>query len=206
MPLWGNLDNATGNQKPLFANTSNATSRSTIHGTGNNVANSATFYGQVFGISTGEKSNTTGAGPKLTHAGWVSQKIGTGPITAAAIATRGSGLNAAGFLVVTDTSVHGQGASVNISYTIANTANLLEASSSDPTLNGINTITIVSGGSGYSNSTQLSVKVSDSANITQPTFVFSLGGRGDRVSYETLVAMGSITGDDARDDGFFPGT
>lgn len=203
MPLWGNLDNATGNQKPLFANTSNATSASTIHGA---AANTVKYYGSVFGISTNEKSNTTGAGPKLTHAGWVSQKIGTGPISAVAIATRGEGLNAAGFLVVTDTSVHGQGASVNISYTIANTANLLEAYSDDPTLNGINTVTIVSGGSGYSNATQLSVKVSDSANITQPTFTFTLGGRGGRVSYETLVATGSITGDDARDDGFFPGT
>lgn len=203
MTLWGSIEHASGNQKPVFANTSNATSSSTINGS---IANTNAGYGNVIGISTNEKSNASGDGAKLTHSGWVSQKIGTGPVTAVAIATRGTGLNTTGFLVVTDTSVHGQGASLNVSYTIANTLNLLQASSSLPSLNGINTVTIVSGGSGWSNATLMSVKVSDAANTTQPTFTFTLGGRAGRVSYETLVATGSITGDDPRDDGYFPGT
>jgi len=203
MPLWGNTEYASGNQKPVFANTSNATSSSTINGT---VANTIAYYGNIVGISANEKSNSSGAGPKLTHAGWVSQKIGTGPISDVQIATRGAGLNTAGFIVVTDTSPHGQGASVNISYTIANTANLLQASSANSTLNGISTLTVVSGGSGYSNASQLTAKVSQSTNTTQPTFTFVLGGRGGRVAYETIVAMGSIASDDTRDNDFFPGT
>lgn len=203
MPLWGNQDLASGNLKPVFANTSNATSASSINGS---VANTNAFYGNVYGVSPSEKSNTAGEGPKATHSGWVSQKIGTGPVTAVAIATRGTGLNTAGFLVVTDPSPHGQGASVNISYTIANTANLLQASSSLPSLNGINTVTVVSGGQGYSNASVLTVKVSDPANTTQPTFTFTLGGRAGRMTYETLVAGGSIFGDDTRDNAFFPGT
>lgn len=201
MPLWGNTDAASGYQKPVFANTSNATVASTINGS---VANTYAGYGNMVGISTNEKSNASGDGPKATHAGWVSQKIGTGPITGVTIVTKGAGINAAGNLMLVDTSPHGQGVA-NISFTIANTLNVLEASSSNSTSNGLNTVTIVSS-SGWSNASAFSVKVSNAANTTQPTIALTLGGRAGRVNYETIVATGSITGDDTRDNQFFPGT
>lgn len=199
MPLWGNRDLASGNQKPLFANTSNAYSNSTINGTR---ANTDHYYGNMFGVSATEQQTNAKHG---AHAGWTTQKIGTGPISAVAIATRGTGINTAGFLVVTDESILGQGTGVNISYTIANTANLLQASSSNPALNGINTVTIVNAGSGYSNGAAITAKVSESTNTTQPTFVFDLGGRGGRQMFETIVAMGSMTDDDPRDNAVFSG-
>lgn len=69
MPLWGNVDTVSGNQKPVFANTGPSTA---------NTNPAKIMYGNVWGVSVTEKSNTSGDGPKTTHAGWVSQKIGTG--------------------------------------------------------------------------------------------------------------------------------
>jgi hypothetical protein len=202
MPLWGNRDLASGNQKPVFANTSNATSNSTINGTR---ANTAKYYGNMYGVSATETQNAF-TSHISAHAGWISQKIGTGPISRIEIATRGTGINTAGFLLVTDGSPLKQGANLNISYTIANTLNLLQSSSSNSTLNGINTITIVSGGDGWSNidPSYITVKVNQS-NTTQPTFTLTAGGRAGRINYETIVAMGSITDDDPRDNTYFTG-
>lgn len=200
MPLWGRIESASGNQKPLFANTSNGYSNSTINGA---TANGYGGYGNMIGVSATEKANATGDGPKTTHAGWVSQKIGTGPIVGFNITSRGASLNTSGFLIITDTSPLGQGVA-NIAYSIANTQNLLQVSA-NATLNGVNTLTVVSS-SGWSNATSFTVKVSDPANTAQPVITsLILGGRAGRVSYETIVAMGTITGDDSRDDSYFPG-
>lgn len=199
MALWGNIDYPNSNQKPVFANTTLTTSNSTINGTSANLV-----YGVVAGVSEGEQSNTTK--PLVPqHAGWVSFKIGTGPITEASIATGGTGINAAGFLVLTDGSALAKGTGANISFTIANTQNTLQAYSTNSAWNGVATLTIVNGGSLYSNSSAITVKVSNATNTTQPTITFTLGGRGDRITSETLVAMGSITLDDPTDNTFFSG-
>jgi hypothetical protein len=198
MPLWGNQDTANGVFKPVFANTSNISSSSTINGS---AANTNAYYGNMYGVSAGEQDREAAHG---AHAGWTSQKIGTGPIDAISILTPGQGLNASGFLLVTDGSPLGQGAEANISYTIANTANTLQASSSNARLNGISTLTIVNGGSGFSNASLLTV-IPTGTNIALPTFSITLGGRGGRINYETIVAMGSISGDDPRDNTYFSG-
>ena len=122
--LWGNLDTVSGNQKPVFANTSNAHSQSTINGT---AANTATFYGNVMGVSATEEQNTLGLTQHPPHAGWVSVKYGTGPVTSIS-SVNGSGINAAGYLLLTDLSAQpGSGANVNASFTIANSQNTLQA-------------------------------------------------------------------------------
>lgn len=198
MPLWGNQDTANGIFKPVFANTTNAWSSSTINGA---KANTNKYYGNVYGVSEGEQSRTNKHG---SHAGWVSQKIGTGPIAAIDILTRGSGLNAAGFLLITDGSPLGTGTGANFAYTIANTQNLLQASSSNAQLNGIATLTLVSGGSGFSNVSYVTA-VPTGTNIALPTFAITLGGRAGRENYETIVAMGSMSGDDPRDNTYFSG-
>lgn len=200
MSLWGKLDTASGNQKPVFANTSNVQSNSSIHGT---AANTAKYYGAVMGVSTGEQANAASKPQNPVHAGWVSVKYGTGPVVSIS-ATGGSGINAAGYLLLTDTSAHGQGTSVNASFTIANSQNTLQSYSSNAQLNVINTITVVNGGSGWSNASAITV-VTNGANISQPTYTVTLGGRAGRIKTETLVAMGTISGDDPRDNVVYSG-
>lgn len=203
MPLWGNQDTANGYQKPLFANTTNAWSSSTINGSR---ANNVHYYGNMFGVSAAEQANTLSQadGAHSQHAGWVSQKIGTGPVVRIDIVNGGTGINAAGYLLITDSSVLGQGAGFNASFTIANSQNTLQSFSSNSTLNTINSITIVSGGSGFSAVSGLNVRTNGS-NTTWPSLSVTLGGRAGRQNYETIVAMGSITGDDPRDNAYFFG-
>ena len=137
--LWGNKDYSTGNNKPLWANTSNSTSNSTINRA---AANTMKFYGIVAGVSATEQQavQTATSTPHPQHAGWVSLKPGTGPITGITV-TGGTGINAAGYLTITDTSAWGNGRSANISFTIANSQNSLQGYSTNSTLNTISTIT-----------------------------------------------------------------
>ena len=200
MPLWSNKDYVTGNGKPLFANTSNAYSNSVINGT---EANTAKYYGIVAGVSATEEAVRAPASNSSAHAGWVSIKIGTGPISSISV-SGGTGINAAGFLTIADISAHGQGTSANISFTTANAQNTLQSSSSNSTLNTYGTFTIVNGGSGFSNASAITVRT-NGANTSLGTFTITLGGRGGRIQAETLVAMGSITFDDPRDNVFFSG-
>lgn len=200
MPLWGNKDYATGNNKPLYANTTNATSSSVINGT---AANTNAYYGIVAGVSTGEMANTTTSAKVPHHSGWVSLKIGTGPIVSIN-ATGATGINASGYLRITDGSVHGQGSGANISYTTANSQNTLQTYSTNPQLNTFGTFTVISGGSGFSNSAAI-VLGPTGTSISNGTITAVLGGRAGRVQTETLVAMGSITFDHPRDNVFFSG-
>lgn len=104
----------------------------------------------------------------------------------------------------TDGSVLGNGTGANASFTIANTLNTMQSYSTNASWNVINSITVNDGGSLFSNST--SILVEGPKAITNATFTVVLGGRGDRTNYETLVAMGSMVGDDDNDNVFFPGT
>ncbi len=88
---------------------------------------------------------------------------------------------------------------------MANTQNTLERFSTNPTWNGVGSITVVNGGSGWSNANAITGVVSNAANTTQPTVTVTLGGRAGRIHYETIVATGTITGDDPRDNVYFTG-
>lgn len=197
MSLWGNDDNATGNNKPKYANTSYRVSNSTINGS---KANTAKYYGAVYGVSATEQGNTLSiaAGHHPAHAGWVSQKIGTGPIKSISITNGGKGYNTAGFLTING----GGDGTVNVSYTIANSLNVLESYSTNAHYNTIATLTIVNGGAGFN--TAPTVRAT-AGNISPATFAVTLGGRAGRVNYETLVSMGSIAGDDPADNVYFQG-
>lgn len=200
MSLWGNIDYPTSNLKPVFANTTNASSNSTINGT---VANTNQYYGIVAGVSASETERANSTPQHPTHAGWVSMKIGTGPIASISV-SGGTGINAAGYLTITDTSVLGQGKDANISFTTANSQNTLQTYSTNSTLNTFGTFTIANGGSFYSNSADITIRT-NGANTSLGTFTVTLGGRAGRISTETLVAMGSITLDDPRDNVYFSG-
>lgn len=196
MSLWGNKDYATGNNKPVYANTTYLVSNSTINGS---KANTAKYYGAVWGVSATEAANTLVDGKKVAHAGWVSQKIGTGPIASIAIVSGGQGYNAAGFLTISG----GGDGTVNVSYTIANSQNTLQSYSSNARWNAIATLTIVNGGAGFNVAPTV---IAGGSNIAAASFAVTLGGRAGRVNYETLVAMGSMTEDNSADDKYFPGT
>jgi hypothetical protein len=201
MALWTNKDYVTGNGKPLFANTSNAYSNSTINGTS---ANTNAYYGIVAGVSATEETVSDGKAQHPAHAGWVSLKVGTGPIASIGITSGGTGINSAGYILVTDNSVLGQGTGANISFTIANSQNSLQSYSSNSTLNAISTITVVDGGSLFSNAAALTY-TTNGANTTAPVLSITLGGRAGRIQTETLIAMGSMTFDDPRDNVYFTG-
>lgn len=197
MSLWTNLDGVTGNGKPLYANTTYRVSNSTINGS---KANTAKYYGAVYGVSATEAANTFVDGKKVAHAGWVSQKIGTGPIASVTITNGGQNYNSAGYIVVSG----GGDGTVNLAYTIANSRNTLQTYSSNSYWNTIATVVIHSPGAGFNVAPTLVANGPNSANFA--TFSVTLGGRAGRVNYETLVAMGSMTGDDTGDDKYFPGT
>jgi hypothetical protein len=196
MSLWGNLDGRTGNNKPVYANTTYRISNSTING---NEANTAKYYGATYGVSVTEASNTLSDGKKVAHAGWVSQKIGTGPVASIAITSGGQGYNAAGFLTISG----GGDGTINVSYTIANSLNSMQSYSSNARQNVIASITINSPGAGFNVAPTV---IAGGSNIAPASFTVTLGGRAGRVQYETLVAMGSMTGDDPGDNNYFPGT
>lgn len=162
MSLWGNLDNATGNQKPIFANVSS-----------------------TYGVSVTEAANTLVDGPKITHSGWVKQSLGTGPVTELTITDAGEGYSN-GFLRITN----GGGSGANASFTVNEDGNVVS-------------VVINSGGSGY---TSAPTVVVPGSNTIVATVVATVGGRAGRRFYETLVATGSIAGDDTADNTYFPGT
>ena len=196
--LWGNKDHATGNNKPVYANTTYTVSNSTINGS---KANTAKYYGAVWGVSATEQANTLAIadGHHSQHAGWVTQKIGTGPVTAISITSGGQGYNSAGFLTISG----GGDGTINVSYTIANSLNTLQSFSSNARLNAIATITILNAGAGFNIAPTV---IAGGANIVAATFAVTLGGKAGRVQYETLVAMGSMTEDNSADNKYFPGT
>jgi hypothetical protein len=198
--LWGNKDFVSGNNKPVYANTSNVTSNSVINGT---AAGNVKFYGIVAGVSANEQELANSVPQKAAHAGWVSLKVGTGPIVGIS-ATGATGINAAGFLTISDTSVIGTGTGANISFTTANSQNTLQTFSSNSAWNTFGTFTVVNGGRGFTNAAAIVIRT-NGANTSLGTITASLGGRAGRVSTETLVAMGSMTFDDPKDNVWFTG-
>jgi hypothetical protein len=178
MPLWGNLDNASGNNKPKYANVAS-----------------------TMGVSVTEKSNAQAiaAGNIPPHSGWVKQTIGTGGITSITITSGGTGINASGFLTISG----GGGTGANASYTTANSQNTMQSFSTNPTLNVLATVVINNPGTGYTSAPTITYV---GANTTRPALTAVMGGRTGRKFYETLVATGTITGDDTADNTYFPGT
>lgn len=148
--------------------------------------------GNTYGVSATEKANTQGHGPKLAHAGWARVEIGRGPLANITITGAGTGINGSGYLTVTGGDATRQ---ANVSYS--------GGTGSNNSTNTVVSITINDYGAGYNSAPTITYT---GANTTRPTFSAVLGGRAGRVQSEVLVAIGSISGDDTRDNTFFPGT
>ena len=190
MALFGNID--ASNNAPNFSGLTGYDTSTT----GESLANSApsSVFGNtymsatrtavefgVFGLDVAEQAAMTEG--KATHAGWVARTKGAGPITS----------------VTANTNAVGPAASA-CTYTL-----------------------VLSGGGTNNTAAQVSVTTAATGRITTinvsnaglytgtPTtntfgntvFTITMGGRNGRTTFETLVAMGSMTGD-ASDDAIAP--
>lgn len=182
MSLWKSTDANTSVPKFAPATVNLAPTQNNSNTLFGNTQVSAIVTNQavgIFGVDTTEKSNTTGEGQKMAHAGWNLRRKGTGGIVSVA-GSGGSGYSATGFMTITGGGLINTAANISFSNTngtYAFTINNPGLYESTPTLTG-------PGG-------------------TSGTFTATMGGRANRVTYETLVAMGSMTGD-ASDDAILP--
>jgi len=204
MSLYGNVDNAANT--PIFAliqqskNTASSTDRTELFGnTTLNVYGPGRVEG-LFGVDPVEANlknytasgNYSSKGAGVT-AGWVLMKVGTGPIKTISIANGGQNYNTNGFLIITGSGPTGvNGSAANIRFEIANSLNTLQPFSTNSYLNTVSSVSIVNAGYGFTNT---AVAIAPGSNSTPATFTFTMGDRVGRIQCETLVAMGSITGD-----------
>jgi hypothetical protein len=183
MPLWNMTDVSTGAPKSLSIDNGQGISQNVQQQYQNvtvGVAHANVARG-VFGVDTFEKANATFEGPKMTHAGWVQRKVGTGYVSAITITNGGTGYtNGAGFLTFAG---GGAGSGANASYNVVNGA--------------IATIVVNSPGANYNVAPTVNAVATYSS---QATLAVVTGGRVGRREYITLVAAGSMSRDANTDD------
>ncbi len=145
--------------------------------TGQNLyANTTATTSTVFGADTTEVGVMT---KKIAHAGWQLRRRGTGALVSLAI-TGGTGY-ANGDTWTIGGAVTGANASGNLSTNATGGITSTVISTAGGTYYGTETVTITTSGG--------------TTGVLTPTF----GGRANRVHFETLVAMGSMTGDGSDD-------
>ena len=206
MSLWGNLD--ASNNAPVFWDaggySANASANASVTA---NAANGqiAGIFGNttigfsregvvagIFGVDSTEANTTftSGDGRTVTHAGWVYRVAGTGPVLSIAV-------NAAAISVNSFITFNGgsSGAEAGMTGNVAANARIFVN-----TTGHIVNVQISLGGS-YANTPRVEnlIHAANNALITpsysNAAFTLTMGGRANRVQQETLVAMGSMTGD-----------
>ena len=185
MSLWGNLDAANnapkhGDTAGYGGNTPQVTANTQVYYS--NTRNGAFITGSaigVFGVDAQEQINAEASANTLLgvpqHAGWVIRKTGMGPIVAISANAGSVGANS----YITFSQGNGRDGSGN---TAAN------AQISVNTAGYITSITLTNPGE-YANTPNARPNTGNAA------FTITMGGRANRVQTETLVAMGSIFGD-----------
>lgn len=196
MSLW-NKNDASSNSVKWVASSLNLGS-----GNANIAANNTALFGNTtvsafvgnvaigqFGVDTGEMANTSGESKKIAHAGWVKRTNFTGPLTSLTITNGGTGFNNTDVITVS-------GGITNATATIVTNST-----------GGIITVTPTAFGYGFKSVATSTVAVANSTGGSTggsgETLTPVFGGRAGRIQYETLVSMGTITGD-ASDDTQFP--
>lgn len=183
MALWSNTDANTSAPKYTVAS-----------GLGSD-ANGFTTFGNTqisafvtelavgtFGVDATEAQVTTGEAPFIQHAGWNLRKAGVGPV----------------LTITANTAATSPDGNVFITFSGGGTGNT--SANAQVFVNSVSDVieTIVVNDGGEYSSTPTGTVANSSAVLT-----IVMGGRANRVQYETLVAMGSMTGD-ADDDAIFP--
>jgi len=206
MSLWGNLD--ASNNAPIFWDaggyTPNVSANASVTA---NAANGqfAGIFGNttigfwregvstgIFGVDTTEASSllTTGDGRTVTHAGWVERIAFTGPVLS--IATNAAAVTVNSFVTFNGGS---SGAEAGMTGNVAANARIFVN-----TTGHIVNVVVNLGGT-YANTPRVEnlLHTANNALITpsysNAAFTLTMGGRANRVVQETLVAMGSMTGD-----------
>lgn len=184
MSLWGNLD--ASNNAPNFSGltgykSSTSLANSEIDGIFGNTTISQTRANVVFGVfgvdaTEANSALSSGDGRNVTHAGWVARTVGTGPVET----ITGTGVSSNGYITFIGGS---SGAAAGMTGNVAANAQVYVN-----TAGWLVNVTIRTAGS-YANTPNV---VFPSGNVV-PTV--TMGGRANRVTQETLVAMGSIYGD-----------
>jgi hypothetical protein len=194
MSLWGNID--ASNNAPNFSGltgykSSTSLANSQIDGIFGNTTIGQTRSNVVFGVfgvdaTEANSALSTGDGRNVTHAGWVARTVGTGPVES----ITGVGLSSNGYITFIGGS---SGAAAGMTGNVAANAQVYVN-----TAGWLVNVTMRTAGS-YANTPNV---VFPSGNVI-PTV--TMGGRANRVTQETLVAMGSIYGDaTASDDSNYP--
>jgi len=137
----------------------------------------------IYGVDTTEARIATGEGKDVAHAGWNLRRVGEGGI--ATITANTSAVATNSYLTITGGGTGNTPANV---YIQVNAAGYVINSS----------ITINAAGL-YSSTPTARLATGTTGNAV---FTLTMGGRIGRVQYETLVAMGSMTGDG--NDTLFP--
>lgn len=186
MALWGNLDAA--NNAPKQTDTSGyggSTPQVTANGQvyyGNTKTSAFVTNAQigVFGVDSTEKGVAGGEGAAAQHAGWNIRKAGMGPVLTITANTGSVGAN--GFITFSGGSkVAGAGNTAANARVFVNTAGYIVE------------VRVLDGGL---------YEITPNATIANSNAVFTItmGGRANRVQYETIVAMGSMRGDGSDND------
>lgn len=181
MALWGSLDQA--NNAPQYKVAGGYNVSANGQQMYQNTLINAFVTGEAigtFGVNVAEVSGTYAGDDQnyASHSGWNLRIAGTGPLTGITITSPGRGYNIGGGAAngyITFSSAYGSGANAQW-FSNAN--------------GSITSVVINNYGSGYNVAPTAAIS---NTNTAIATFAVSVGGRAGRVTYETLVAMGSIS-------------
>ena len=129
----------------------------------------------VFGVDSTEQGVTANKAQVGAHAGWILRKAGTGPVVTITANTGAVGANS--FIIFSGGGTGNTAANARVS---VNAAGFIIG------------VTVNSGGEYLTTPTA-------TPNTGNAVFTVTMGGRANRVQSETLVAMGSMTGDGSDD-------
>jgi len=180
MPQWKNVDQANG--APISGVEAKVTANGEVMF--GNVTSDSFITGKsvgVFGVSAAETANAAAAG--VTHAGWVKLTQGTGPVLSITVTANGTSGYTNGAVTISAGGPGGNAAATQVT-------------------NGsgqITAVNVTNGGSGFITAPTVTPNGAGSG----ATLTAVVGGRANRKNWETLVAMGSISGD-ASDDTTLP--
>ena len=198
MSLWTNTDASNG--APKFAGTGGLGLSANTQGT--LYANTkASFHVPgaavgLFGVDPTEKGILGSEGRTTTHAGWVLRIAGMGKILSITANTGAHGAN--GAVIFTGGN---KGLSNVAARQTGGVTNPLVEAVATVAVNANNLITsvILTNPGFYANTPGIAY----SAAVGNASFTIVMGGRANRVNQETLVAMGSMSGDGS-DDIIYP--
>jgi hypothetical protein len=200
VPLWNNQifnGGATGNSRPKFGFPEYFASpvvANVTANTANTIGVSANAYANTYGPATWDGKGGPG------HAGWINIRIGKGYIAAIdSILNAGNNIANGSYAVI----YGGGGANANIQVTSV---------TGNGVYGNVTSVVLRSGGDGYNTAVNgantgtfgsMNVTVRRSGTGANAHISVIMGGRAGRVEAETIVAMGSMTGNDDAANTFF---